>query len=208
MSDDQHISEPIGQPIEPPSDRPEERTGDDEDRRGRPIGLEGLKALGDDTRRSIVDLLGDRPATVTELAVTLDKAKGTIAHHVKVLEDAGLVAVVSTRRVRAIEERTYGRTAPTFLLPSDEMSVLGESWMVDDAVASARPCREGEPGLTTVRFARIDPERAAEFEARVIDLAEDFRGSPRGGDVVYGLLLSLFPTDRPHLPDEPEDAAP
>lgn len=178
---------------------------DDERRWGRPIGVEGLKALGDDTRRAIVDLLGDRAATITELAATLGKAKGTIAHHVKVLEDAELVEVVSTRRVRAIEERTYGRTAPTFLLPSDEMQVLGESWMVGDAVASARAQRDDEAGLTTVRFARIDAARAAEFERRLIDLAEDFRGAPRGGDVVYGLLVSLFPTDRPRLPDPTGD---
>ncbi|MEM9710812.1 MAG: winged helix-turn-helix domain-containing protein [Actinomycetota bacterium] len=169
------------------------------------IGVEGLKALGDDTRRDIIDLLSDRPATVTDLATALGKAKGTIAHHVKVLEEAELVEVVSTRRVRAVEERTYGRTAPTFILPPGETKALGESWMVADAIASARTAGEGEVGKTSVRFARLSPEAAREFDRRLAELVDEFGVAERGGDTVYGLLVSLFPTDRPHLPDETED---
>ncbi len=174
----------------------------------RQIGVDGLRALGDDTRRRIVDLLSDRPATVTDLATALDRAKGTIAHHIKVLEEAGLVEVVSTRRVRAIEERTYGRTAPTFILPTTEQKLLGESWMVADALASARPQTGDDPGMTSVRFARIATDTAAEFQRRLIELVDEFGVAERGGDTVYGLLVSLFPTDRPHLPDQTGGDAP
>jgi len=168
-----------------------------------------MKALGAPVRRAIVDLLGDRPATVTELATTLGKAKGTISHHVDVLVDAELVEVVSTRKVRAIEERTYGRTAPTFILPEGHMeslSGLADSWMLEEAVESARAPDEGEKAFTSVRFARIPHDRADEFAHRLGDLLDDFVACPRGGDVVYGLMTLLFPTDRAHLPDE-QDAS-
>src|SRR3712207_7474680 len=40
--------------------------------------------------RSILRLLRERAASATELAEAFGVAKGTVAHHLKVLEDAGL----------------------------------------------------------------------------------------------------------------------
>src|SRR6476469_9914979 len=73
-----------------------------------------VKAIGHPLRTTILSLLHERAATVTELAAAVDRPKSTVAHHVKVLAEAGLVQVVRTRRVRAIEERFYGRTARMF----------------------------------------------------------------------------------------------
>src|SRR5205809_3370976 len=73
-----------------------------------------VKALSHPLRTTILSLLHERAATVTELAVAVERPKSTVAHHVKVLREAGLVRVVRTRRVRAIEERFYGRTARMF----------------------------------------------------------------------------------------------
>src|SRR5262245_33953946 len=73
-----------------------------------------VKAIGNPLRTTILGLLHERAATVTELAAALGRPKSTIAHHVKVLGEAGLVRVVRTRRVRAIEERFYGRSARMF----------------------------------------------------------------------------------------------
>src|SRR5919108_6025389 len=73
-----------------------------------------VKAISHPVRTTILGLLHERAATVTELSVALERPKSTVAHHVKVLAEAGLVQVVRTRRVRAIEERFYGRTARMF----------------------------------------------------------------------------------------------
>src|ERR687897_3027468 len=73
-----------------------------------------VKAIGHPVRTTILGLLHERAATVNELAIALERPKSTVAHHVKVLREAGLVQVVRTRRVRAIEERFYGRTARMF----------------------------------------------------------------------------------------------
>src|SRR4029079_5291133 len=73
-----------------------------------------VKALSHGLRTTILGRLHERAATVSELAVALGRPKSTVAHHVKVLKEAGLVRVVRTRRVRAIEERFYGRTARMF----------------------------------------------------------------------------------------------
>src|SRR3954454_11880714 len=84
-----------------------------------------VKALSHPLRTTILGLLHERAATVTELAAAVGRPKSTVAHHVKVLREAGLVEVVRTRRVRAIEERFYGRTARMFYVDV-ERSADGE----------------------------------------------------------------------------------
>ncbi len=51
--------------------------------------------MGHPLRQRLLFLLGE-PATISQLASRLDLAKGSIAHHLKVLRDAG--AVTSERR--------------------------------------------------------------------------------------------------------------
>lgn len=58
-------------------------------------------ALGDPTRRAIVERLADRPRAVGELAAELPISRPAVSQHLKVLKNAGLVAeqVAGTRRI-------------------------------------------------------------------------------------------------------------
>src|SRR5215472_3200860 len=87
---------------------------------------EQVKALSHPLRTAILGLLHERAATVSELASAVGRPKSTVAHHVKVLAENGLVRVVRTRRVRAIEERFYGRTARLFYVAVDAGSAGDE----------------------------------------------------------------------------------
>src|ERR1700754_2899027 len=73
-----------------------------------------LRAMSDPLRSTILDLVLERAATVSELAAAVGRPKSTVAHHVGVLVDAGMLRVVRTRRIRAIDERYYSRTARLF----------------------------------------------------------------------------------------------
>src|SRR3954452_15770968 len=77
---------------------------------------EQVRAISDPLRTTILGLLHERAATVTELAGAVERPKSTVAHHVNVLAGASLLRVVRTRRVRAIDERYYGRTARMFFV--------------------------------------------------------------------------------------------
>jgi DNA-binding transcriptional ArsR family regulator len=57
-------------------------------------------ALGDPTRRAIVDRLAGGPATVSELAAPLPMSLPAVMLHLKVLEESGLVASEKKGRVR------------------------------------------------------------------------------------------------------------
>ena len=166
-----------------------------------------LRALADDTRLAILDLILERAATTTELAATLDKPKGTIGYHLEVLLAAGLVRVVRSKRVRALEARYYGRTARTFVIKSFDKGVVEPDFMMRTAIADMAAARDRLPdeaqegAIQTMRFARIAPDRLEEYGKRLDQLAAEFTAESRVGSVVWALVLALFPTVRPHLPD-------
>lgn len=155
-----------------------------------------MKAVADETRMDILNLVLERAATVSQLADALGKPKGTIGYHAKVLEDAGLIRVVRTNKVRAMTEKYYGRVGRTikFTGPIESDDPM---WFVNEALRFVK-VTEGDPlPMFTTRVARIPVERAVEFSERIIDLAEEFLELPREGDTVYGFLAGVYPTDHP-----------
>lgn len=165
---------------------------------------ERLKALGDPLRSHICDLVLERAMSVTEIAERVGRPRGSVAYHVDILVDAGLLQVTHARRVRAVEERFYGRTARTYLLPDTpgEMPLLREMMNEYDHDAADRLIAErpaapvDSPVFTTYRRARIPVARAAEYARRLNELVLEFVDERRGGDVEFGLFVSMFPTNR------------
>jgi DNA-binding transcriptional ArsR family regulator len=164
-----------------------------------------LRAMADPLRATILDLLLERAATVAELASAVQRPKSTVAHHVNVLVDAGMLRVVRTRRVRAIDERYYGRTARVFIVgvvnrPGEDPTTVHAN-ALSVAAAESVPAHEADDLRTILRHARIPEERVEEFWDRVLVLAGEFAQTPRSGDTVYGFAAGLYPTDFPTLPE-------
>ena len=67
-------------------------------------------ALGDPTRRAIVEQLASGPKPVGELAAALPVSRPAVSQHLKVLKDAGLVTdrPVGTRRVYQLDPDGVG----------------------------------------------------------------------------------------------------
>jgi DNA-binding transcriptional ArsR family regulator len=68
-----------------------------------------LRALGDPTRLSILELLAERPRAVIDLAQELPVSRPAVSQHLRVLKDAGLV------RDRAVGNRRIYRVDPAGL---------------------------------------------------------------------------------------------
>jgi DNA-binding transcriptional ArsR family regulator len=170
---------------------------------------EQLRALADPLRATLLELLLERAATVTEMAHSVDRPKSTIAYHVNQLVDAGLLRVVRTRRVRAIEERYYGRVARTLYIgvlsrPEDKRVVAAINELAKAAAESAGAHAADELRCTLVH-ARIPIEEVRNFWAEVQEVARRFAQIPRAGDQVFGFVAGLYPTDAPTLPDAEVD---
>jgi DNA-binding transcriptional ArsR family regulator len=61
----------------------------------------GWDALGDPTRRAIIECLAERPRAVGELAAQMPVSRPAVSQHLKVLKQAGLVTerTAGTRRI-------------------------------------------------------------------------------------------------------------
>jgi DNA-binding transcriptional ArsR family regulator len=169
-----------------------------------------LRAMADPLRATILDLLLERAATVAELAGAVQRPKSTVAHHVNVLVEAGMLRVVRTRRVRAIDERYYGRTARMFYVgvvnrPGEDPTTVHAN-ALSVAAAESVPAHEADELRSILRHARIPAQRAAEFWDQVDALTREFAQLRRSGDTVYGFAAGLYPTDYPTLADADDES--
>jgi DNA-binding transcriptional ArsR family regulator len=176
---------------------------------------EQVRAISDPLRTTLLGLLHERAATVTELATAVKRPKSTVAHHVNVLAEAGLLRVVRTRRVRAIEERFYGRVARMYYVGLGRQSGQGDRLphdFNDFEIAAKESAGAYDAGTMRafIRHARIPEEQAKEFWQKVHELIHEYDKLPRSGDTTYGFTVGLYPiTDYPTLPPaegEAEDA--
>jgi DNA-binding transcriptional ArsR family regulator len=169
-----------------------------------------LRALADDFRARIITLLRERAASTTELAAALETPKGTVAHHLKVLEAAGLVRVVRTRKVRALTEKYYGRVARLFVLKSDEslpeelrggaISALMLRRAAEDLLASGD--EQETAGLVNVRLKNADRVR---FERRLNKLVADYQAAEDPQGERHVLAYAMFRA-KAGLPPRRDDA--
>lgn len=160
-----------------------------------------VRAMFDPVRGAVLDLLLERAASVSELAAALDRPRSTIAHHVDVLLDFDLVRVVRTRRVRAIDERFYGRTARHFQVDRIDPALAAE--LTNDLVTAAEESADAHAAddlRVALRHARISPDDAAAFWERLVELVGEFTARPRTGATTFGLVVGLYSTQGPALP--------
>lgn len=163
-----------------------------------------LRAMSDPLRTTLLDLLLERAATVAELASAVDRPKSSVAYHVKVLVDAGMLQVVRTRRVRAIDERFYGRTARVFFVgkvPLEQVTPPPWTSYLAGAAAESTSAYHADTMWALHRHARISRKQAAAFWERVDALVHEFAQLPREGDSVFGFVVGLYPTEYPTLPE-------
>ncbi len=138
------------------------------------------------------------------MAQAVDRPKSTVAYHVNLLLDTGLLRVVRTRRVRAIQERYYGRVARTVYIgalsrPQDKQVVAAINGLAE-AAAEAAPAHAADQLRCSLVHARIPVEEVRNFWAQVQELTRRFAQIPRAGDQVCGLRRRPLPHRRSRAP--------
>lgn len=163
-----------------------------------------VKAISSELRTTILGLLHERAASVTELAAAVGRPRSTVAYHVGLLADAGLLRVIRTRRVRAVEERFYGRTARMFRVgvgqhtDSDDLPLDFNDFEV--AARESASAFENRELWGFIRHARITKAQAGAFWEQMAELVRRFETLQRTGDTIYGFALGIYPTEQAPLP--------
>ncbi len=156
-------------------------------------------------------MLRERAASTSELAVALEAPKGTVGHHLKVLESAGLIHVVRTRKVRALTEKYYGRVARLFVLKSDEgmpdelrggaLAAMMLRQAADELIAAGQ-----EKDSSALLHVRLTPQQQRRFEKRMNRLVADLQRADDPDGTSHALAYALFRAPSP-LPPPPVDHA-
>jgi DNA-binding transcriptional ArsR family regulator len=158
-----------------------------------------LRAIADDLRTKIIALVRDRARSIQELSHELELPKGTVGHHVKVLEHAGLIHVVRTRKVRAVTEKFYGRTARLFLFEvenNEDARAVGAAALRQASYELELASSRASWGFVRSRLTSADAKR---FERRLKRLLDDFRAAESPEGAAYALVSGFWPA-------EPSDA--
>ena len=153
---------------------------------------EQLRALSDELRARIISLLRERAWSNQELSRELGIPKGTVGHHMKVLESAGLIQVVRTRQVRAVTEKYYGRVARLFLFePEDpaDARALGATTLRQAAHELEQAPEGASWGFVR---ARLTPDDARKFHRRLGRLLDDFRAREVAEGTRVKLAVALW----------------
>ncbi|GGT22076.1 hypothetical protein GCM10010286_54470 [Streptomyces toxytricini] len=151
---------------------------------------EQLRAVSNLTRHRIMAVLRFEPATITQIAERVGLAKGSSSYHVRLLERAGLVKVVRTRKVRGVTERYYAPAARSIVLP--DPATGQPDVLMRHAVADLEASPVDGPRHVRMAHLRLTDDQFAELGARLQALADEYRqlSDPSLPDV--SLAFALF----------------
>jgi DNA-binding transcriptional ArsR family regulator len=137
-------------------------------------------------RHRLLFALGQGDATISQLAATLGSNKGNIAHHLRVLTEAGLVRQSDTRSVRGGTEQYYRQTSRGLSYGDAPTTEVAFRALAAD-IAAAEP----DPFLV-LRYLRLTPSRATQLLATLRAIAEQTEDEDAADEIRYGLLVGLY----------------
>ena len=127
--------------------------------------FEYLKLLADTNRLTILQHLMVEPATLSQLSKLLSTYPARLRHHVKLLEEAGLVELTSTRVGQSYVEKFYQATARAFVvnltvlplsLPVGAVVVWGSDDLALEKLALQLHDMDEMPDLFTLPVGSLD----------------------------------------------------
>jgi DNA-binding transcriptional ArsR family regulator len=178
--------------------------------------LDSLRALADPTRLQIIELLV-KPLSVKEIAEEMAVPRTRLYHHIKTLEQNGLIHVVGERKARALNERVYVAAAKEFRpgpgileeATGDEMAEALLTTVLDTTRADfIRAVRSGVVRLDQIGehqllavgrcLVRLPEAKAEKFAREVEDLVRRMNeeDTQADEDPVSAFAFVFYPTKR------------
>ena len=193
----------------------------------RITSLDTLRVMTDPLRIRIVEELLSGPRTVKQLSQAMEMKPTKLYYHINLLEEHGLIRVVSTRVVSGIIEKLYHIKAYSYPIDQSLMTQAGASeetglpqvisgLLNHTADEIRRSIKSGLINLSEPRpeqrsfmalhnLSRLSPQAAHDFTKRMEALLEEFDAigdeTSEGDDYrVYGVTVAFYPTRHKRLP--------
>jgi DNA-binding transcriptional ArsR family regulator len=149
------------------------------------------RALGHPVRHRLLFALGQQAATLSRLAADLGISKGSAGHHLKILQEAGLVHLDHTRQVRGGTEQYFKRSVKRLKYETGETTKTVLAAVADEIISD-----EAEP-LVLVRNLRLTPSQAERLRQTLEEFVHDLEDDESGSR--HGVLVGLY---RPRQAEE------
>jgi DNA-binding transcriptional ArsR family regulator len=154
------------------------------------------------TRMDILRVLRDGQATSSQIAAKLGVHPANLTRHIRILERAGLIALIEKRDTGKNLEKYYEAGAMSFDvdagtegLASPHKLALAFARSDLTAALAQSPAREPREVVALVANARIPTAALGRFSRALASLVESFtKADDRGGEP-YHLNVSLYPGD-------------
>ena len=168
--------------------------------------VEQLRAVADMLRLRIIDLLQERPMTVTQLGDLLGMAPAKVHYHVRELERVGLLLLVETREKGGILEKYYQPIAKDisvsknlFLMaPPDESLAMTGAWFdqvkngFQQAFRVALEQKDEQPNFTLAyTHMHVTPDEHKQLAQRIYELLKPYENS-RGVEGEQSMLIATI----------------
>lgn len=176
---------------------------------------ETFELLADSNRLQILELTLV-PRSATEIAEAMDVPRTRLYHHIKLLEEAGIIAVADTRQAGAMTEKIYQAAAKSYQPSQSFLETSAPRQQAEGVMASllgstqadfVRAVEEGivrmhdQPSHRTIslgrRFFRLTPQKLHAF---IEDLEALFNRYEDVGDIEgampVGVLHVIHPSSR------------
>lgn len=180
--------------------------------------LETLQVITEPTRLAILEALAE-PGSVTEIAERLDVPRTRLYHHIKLLEERGVIRVGSTRKKGAMEEAVYEPAADSFV-PGPRLMESGDPNERVEAVTAGildttrqdlrrsllRHWSEHEPddpkqiGLmrSVLRLTPTEAERFIEEFGELLSRYAEIHAEDETGTRLFASTWLFYPSSRDH----------
>lgn len=152
-------------------------------------------------RMGILDALRDGAATATQIGARLGVHPANLTRHIRVLEEAGLVALVEKRDTGRNLEKYYAATADTFHVAPDadltapHMIALSFARSELSAALARLPETSTDPIVALAIGVRVSADSAQAFAKELATLGERFAAANENDGQAYQLVLALYPGD-------------
>jgi DNA-binding transcriptional ArsR family regulator len=185
---------------------------------------ETFEILADPTRVELLERLIE-PASVSQLAAAMQVPRTRLYHHMRLLEEAGLIRVVQVRQRGAIPEKTYQVTArsyrPSKKLLAEYPPRHAAAAMVDPLLSTTRAdiirsVTEGRfdlnehggyrKGMLGRHLVVLTAERRHQFLAELKAVLDRYQEHDPDGELVAATLLVYTSSRTVRIADSPHAA--
>jgi DNA-binding transcriptional ArsR family regulator len=138
-------------------------------------------------RHRLLNSLRGNPATISQLARRLEVHKGSVAYHLKILLDAGMIRRAEQRRVRGGTETYFEVAVGRIVIPDNDRGSVSTFF-----AAMTPEFAADDTALLHLRHLNLTTEQAGQLRAALDAIVTHTAAAGNNGEATFGVLVGMY----------------